>query len=161
MATRARMRAAGNRNRPGRAVAAAALPVAVSAVVVLAGIGGDAAAEVDAAVAACAARGAAILAGNAVRSADQSQLSRYDPSSSRCYVELLIKTTAAAAGSDRYASFLYDGVSGDLLAFAEVRDGDKSGRVFDLSHATTSFENSGWDDATDYIRQIMAPDRGD
>jgi hypothetical protein len=59
---------------------------------------------------------------------------------------------------DRIGRFLYDGDTKELLAFAEIKGGKKSGRVFDLSHRTTTFDNSGWDDACAYIYQMMAGD---
>jgi hypothetical protein len=46
-----------------------------------------------------------------------------------------------------------------MLAFAQIRNGKKSGRVFDLNHRTTSFENGGWDDANEYIHAMMMDDR--
>jgi len=109
------------------------------------------------AVAACEARGAAILAGNPVPSAWQSQHSLYNRLTSRCYIEMRVETPAAGSGRDRTGRFLYDGNTGELLAFAEIRDGQKSGRVFDLTHATATFANDGWDDAISYIRQKMTP----
>ena len=128
---------------------------------IAAGVVPAAAAELQAAVAACEANGAAILAGNPVPAAIyQTQVTRYDPPTGRCYVEMRVETTAAGAGTNRVGRFLYEGTNGELLAFAETRSGQKSGRVFDLSHTTTTFENSGWDDAVDYIRLMMTPGRG-
>jgi hypothetical protein len=109
------------------------------------------------AVAVCAARGAAILAGNPVPSSWQTQRSLYNRLTRRCYVEMRVETPATPPGADRIGWFLYDGKSGELLAFAEIKSGQMSGRVFDLTHATTTFANGGWDDAIGYIRQRMTP----
>ena len=109
---------------------------------------------------ACAARGEQILEGNFIRSAVyQEQFSRYSPSTNRCYVEMRVQTGDLDEHSDRFAQYLYDGQTRELLAFAQIQNGKKSGKVFDLHHRTTSFENAGWDDASEYIYTMMAGDR--
>jgi hypothetical protein len=109
---------------------------------------------------ACAARGEQILEGNFIRSAVyQEQFSRYSPSTNRCYVEMRVQTGDLDENSDRFAQYLYDGQTREMLAFAQIQNGKKSGKVFDLHHRTTSFENAGWDDASEYIYTMMAGDR--
>ena len=106
---------------------------------------------------ACAAAGEQILAGNAVRSAVyQEQVSRYSRRAKHCYVEMRIKTAAAGDRADRVGRFLYDGETKELLAMAQIKGGSKSGRVFDLNHGKTTFANEGWDDASEYIYEMMA-----
>jgi hypothetical protein len=106
---------------------------------------------------ACAAVGQQILEGNVIRSAVyQEQFSHYNPRTNRCYVEMRIQTGDPDKHSDRVGQYLYDGQTKELLAFAQIQDGRKSGRVFDLDHRTTSFENSGWDDASEYIKATMS-----
>jgi hypothetical protein len=108
----------------------------------------------------CAVSGEQILAGNVVRAAGyQEQFSRYSPQTNRCFVEMRVLTIAANEHADRVGRFLYDGQTRELLAFAEIRNGKKSGRVFDLNHRIRSFENSGWDDASEYIYTMMANGR--
>jgi hypothetical protein len=107
----------------------------------------------------CAMSGEQILAGNAVRAAVyQEQFSRYSSRANRCFVEMRVLTIAADERADRVGRFLYDGQTKELLAFAEIRNGNKSGRVFDLNHRTRSFKNGGWDDASEYIYAVMAGD---
>jgi hypothetical protein len=107
----------------------------------------------------CSVSGEQILAGNAVRAAVyQEQFSRYSPRANRCFVEMRVLTIAADEHADRAGRFLYDGETKELLAFAEIRNGKKSGRVFDLNHRTRSFKNGGWDDASEYIYLMMAGD---
>jgi hypothetical protein len=119
------------------------------------------AAEVEQQRSACAAAGEEILADNAIGSAAyQDQFSRYSPRTNRCFVEMLVQTLTADERSDRTGRFLYDGQTKELLAFVQIRDGKKSGRVFDLNHATRTFENSGWDDASEYIYTMMIGDGG-
>jgi hypothetical protein len=108
----------------------------------------------------CAARAQQILEGNSVRSAlYQDQFSHYSPSTNRCYVEIRVQTGELNEYSHRFGRYLYDGQTREMLAFAQIQDGKKSGKVFDLQHRTTSFENAGWDDASDYIYAMMAGDR--
>jgi hypothetical protein len=98
-----------------------------------------------------------ILEGNLIRSAlYQEQFSRYSPRTNRCYVELRVQTGELNEHSDRFGRYLYDGETREMLAFAQIQNGKKSGKVFDLHHRTTSFENAGWDDASEYIYTMMA-----
>jgi hypothetical protein len=108
---------------------------------------------------ACAAAGEQILAGNFISSAVyQEQFTRYSTRTHRCYVEMRVQMIAAADMTDRFGRYLYDGETKELLAFAQIKGGRKSGRVFDLTHRTVSFENAGWDDASEYIYVMMAGD---
>jgi hypothetical protein len=109
---------------------------------------------------ACAAWAQQILERNFVRSAlYQEQFWRYSPSTNRCYVEIRVQTGEPNEHSDRFGQYLYDGGTRELLAFAQIQNGKKSGKVFDLRHPTTSFENAGWDDASEYIYTMMAGDQ--
>ena len=109
---------------------------------------------------ACAAWAQEILEGNFIRSAlYQEQFSHYSPSTNRCYVEIRVQTGELNELSHRFGQYLYDGQTKEMLAFAQIQNGKKSGKVFDLHHRTTSFENAGWDDASEYIYTVMADDR--
>jgi hypothetical protein len=100
-----------------------------------------------------------ILEGNVIRSAlYQEQFSRYSAMTNRCYVEIRVQTGELNEHSDRFGRYLYDGQTREMLAFAQIQNGKKSGKVFDLHHRTTSFENAGWDDASEYIYTMMAGD---
>jgi hypothetical protein len=108
----------------------------------------------------CAASGEQILAANVIGAAVyQEQFSHYSPRTGRCYVEMRVQIVASDEHADRVGRFLYDGQTKELLAFAQIKGGKKSGRVFDLNHRTTTFENSGWDDASEYVYRMMADDR--
>lgn len=108
----------------------------------------------------CAAWAQEILEGNFIRSAlYQEQFSHYSPSANRCYVEIRLQTGELNEHSHRVGRYLYDGQTKEMLAFAQVQNGKKSGKVFDLHHRTTSFENAGWDDASEYIYTMMANGR--
>jgi hypothetical protein len=108
----------------------------------------------------CATSGEEILADNVIRAAVyQEQFSHYSPRTGRCCVEMRVEVLGSDEDADRVGRFLYDGQTKELLAFAETKNGKKSGRVFDPNHRTTTFENGGWDDASDYIYRMMAEDR--
>ena len=109
---------------------------------------------------ACAAWAQQILEGNFIRSAlYQEQFSHYSPGTNRCYVEIRVQTGELNEQSHRFGQYLYDGQTKEMLAFTQIQNGKKSGKVFDLHHRTTSFENAGWDDASEYIYTMMASDR--
>jgi hypothetical protein len=109
---------------------------------------------------ACAVSAQQILERNFVRSAlYQDQFWRYSPSTDRCYVEIRVQTGGLSEYSDRFGQYLYDGETRELLAFAQIQNGKKSGKVFDLHHPTKSFDNAGWDDASEYIYTMMAGGR--
>jgi hypothetical protein len=108
----------------------------------------------------CAAWAQQILDSNFVAAAlYQEQFWRYSQSTNRCYVEIRVQTGGLSEQSERFGQYLYDGETRELLAFAQIQNGKKSGKVFDLQHPTKSFENAGWDDASDYIYTMMAGDR--
>lgn len=114
----------------------------------------------SAAAQSCAASGEQLLAANTVRAAVyQEQFSHYSVQRGRCYVEMRVEIMASDGQADRFGRFLYDGDTQELLAFAQIEGGRKSGRVFDLDHRTTTFANDGWDDACAYIYQKMADDK--
>jgi hypothetical protein len=107
----------------------------------------------------CDALGQQILEGNFIRSAlYQEQFSRYSPRANRCYVEMRVQTLDLSQHSNRFGRYLYDGQTKEMLAFAQIQNGKKSGRVFDMYHRTKSFENAGWDDASEYIHAMMTDD---
>jgi hypothetical protein len=107
----------------------------------------------------CAASGEKIFEENIIvgSALTQSQASRYDPRTNRCYVELIVQ--AADKPTDYQHRVLYDGQTNGMLAFAEIHNGKKGGKVFDQQHRTTNLDNAGWDDASEYIDQMMAEDR--
>jgi hypothetical protein len=95
-----------------------------------------------------------IIVGSALT---QSQASHYDPRTNRCYVELIVQ--AADKPTDYQHRVLYDGQTNEMLAFAEIHNGKKGGKVFDQQHRTTNLDDAGWDDASEYIDQMMAEGR--
>jgi hypothetical protein len=83
--------------------------------------------------------------------------SKYDLINNRCYADAFIQMRTEKFEIE-YRQ-IYDVEVDDLLAFAQIQDGKKSGMVFDRQHRTTTDSNLGWDDASAYIDQMMAEDR--
>lgn len=102
-----------------------------------------------------------ILEGSLIGPAlSQEQISNYNPGTNRCYVELTVHA-ANLSEYDKHAfgRFLYDGQTKEMLATGQINHGKKSGMVFDKQHHTTDLENAGWDDASEYIDEMMTDDR--
>ena len=79
-----------------------------------------------------------------------SPISHYEPRTNRCYVAV---NTVDAPKPFTHASrrYLFDGQTGEVLAYTEVKDGEKS--------AAVAGRKAGWDDASKYIDGLMADDR--
>jgi hypothetical protein len=104
----------------------------------------------------CARLGEKIMSENVVGVAlTQSQKSRYDPRTSRCFVEL---TVQAIAMDSRYLSVsLFDGQTKEMLASLRIdKEGKKWGMVFDRAHPPGPLTNAGFDHASDYINKMMS-----
>jgi hypothetical protein len=79
----------------------------------------------------CAELGEKILNENVIGAAlAQEQVSHYDPSSSRCYVKLSVHTADLAHIRDTFTSYLYDGQTGQMLGWSEIKKGVKDGFMF-------------------------------
>jgi hypothetical protein len=79
-----------------------------------------------------------------------SPISHYEPRTNRCYVVL---NTVDAPQPFTHASrrYLFDGQTGEMLAYTDVRDGEKSAAIGD--------KRAGWDEVSQYIDTMMADDR--
>jgi hypothetical protein len=97
----------------------------------------------------CAQLGEKIMEDQIIRPAySVSQVSRYDPRTNRCYVEIDVQ--GLTKGPQDYLNrYLYDGQTKEMLAYTSTDKGKRSGDVLDRQHA---FDN-GWDNATLYIDQ--------
>ena len=108
----------------------------------------------------CAALGRKMLDQNVIGPAlTQTQISRYQPLTNRCYVELNAQTADMTKRMTYFHTVLYDGQTGEMLASMKIVNGQKSGMVFDRNHQTKTDANAGWDDARIYIDEMMADDR--
>ena len=103
----------------------------------------------------CAALAGKMLEEQAIGAAlTQSQISRYDPRTNRCYVEITVQSSKDSRYQHRY---LYDGQTKELLASSRSEKGIRGGMIFDRQHIPTRAD--GWDDANEYIDQMMAEDK--
>ena len=105
----------------------------------------------------CAELGEMMMAENVVGSAlTQSQVSRYDPRSGRCFVELT--TQNVDWSKPLYLSrTLFDGQTKELLAASGVRGPDRWGSIFDRGYK--GFEllpDAGFSSTNEYIDRIMS-----
>lgn len=107
----------------------------------------------------CATLGQRVLNNNAIGGAlTQSQISHYNPTTNRCYVEL---TVQSADLSGKYiANYLSDGQTGDLLAFATQKDGKEYGSIYSGPAKTTIYDpsESTFQSTNDYINEVMKDD---
>jgi hypothetical protein len=106
----------------------------------------------------CEALGENIMGGNIIgRALTQSQTSHYDPATNRCYVELNVNTADLTQFSDYFSRYLYDGQTGEMLAFTTTDHGKKTSGVFALRPPSTG---DPFLDASSTIDSFMADDRG-
>ena len=88
-----------------------------------------------------------------------SQASRYDARTNRCYVDLIVRSVDPTKPPSLLHRFLFDGQTKEMLAEASIYNDNKRGRVLDKQHIRKNSDNDGWDDASEYIDQMMAEDR--
>ncbi len=78
--------------------------------------------------------------------------SRYDPKTDRCYVRLDVHTADFTKYAEMNASYLYDGQTREILAYASSEHGAKTGQSYiDNEH--------GYDAGLKTIEAFMADDR--
>jgi len=87
------------------------------------------------------------------------QVSHYDPQTNRCYVQLTVQIADLSKPDDYFNTTLYDGQTGETLAYARTEHGKKSGMVFDGSLPDGQDPDRFWNHATDFINGKMQDDR--
>lgn len=110
----------------------------------------------------CAALGKKILDENIVGPAlHQTEISRYNPLTNRCYVELIVQSADLTKPLTSLSRYLYDGQTGEMLAATRAENGQKWGMMYDQNHvpAIDIKINAVWDDANRYIDAMLADDR--
>ena len=81
--------------------------------------------------------------------------SKYDAKTNRCYIEIFQhKKIGQRKSIEVQVRQIYDGQTDDLLASASIENGKRNGIVFDPQHHST-----GWDEANDYIDEMMLDNR--
>jgi hypothetical protein len=103
----------------------------------------------------CADLGVKILNDNLVGMAlTKSQVSHYNPKTNRCYVVLTIQSANLSAPSQRFEEYLYDGQTGEQLAFAKKDKDVEIGMVF-KNRMVFKGRITGYGETLSYIDDIM------
>lgn len=89
----------------------------------------------------------------------QDVVSHYDPETNRCYVQLTVTTADLSKPQDYFGTYLYDGQTGEMLAWARNEHEKKSGMVFDGSLPEGQDPDRFWNHATDFMNTKMSDDR--
>lgn len=111
----------------------------------------------------CAQLGQKILEGNVIGiKLTQDEVSHYDPKTNRCYVQLTVMTADLSRPATYYATTLYDGQTGEMLAWARMQNNKKSGMVFGVPPPDghdPDVPDPFWNQATDFINGKIEDDR--
>jgi hypothetical protein len=108
----------------------------------------------------CARLGKKIQDGNIVGVAlTQDQVSHYDPQTNRCYVQLTVQTADLSKPATYFSTYLYDGQTSEMLAYARIEHDKKTGIVFDGSLPDGQDADRFFNHATEYINAKMEDDR--
>lgn len=113
----------------------------------------------------CADLGQKIINNNTIGIAlSQDQVSHYDSTTNRCYVEVTVQTADLSKAGDYFEQYLYDGQTGEMLAsIRNDRRNSKWGMVYDHQHKSpipVPYDATVlYDDALSYIDSKMADDR--
>jgi hypothetical protein len=96
--------------------------------------------------------------------------SKYDPISNRCYGRFYYHITKPSYGLDNESDQVFDLQTDDLLAAAMIKNGKKSGSIFDPDYkkrwlpscpgeCPPDFGDKTWQAAVDYMNELMADPR--
>jgi hypothetical protein len=108
--------------------------------------------------------GAKIMNENIIGSAlTQSEVSRYNPASNRCYVDLQV-SSADLSKFETSSDYLYDGQTGEMLAWKKVHLSKRTGSISaaDLIPANKRGDTDytySYETAEDLIDRLMKEDR--
>jgi hypothetical protein len=82
--------------------------------------------------------------------------SNYDAKTNRCYIEIVKQWKYGQHFEfEQHIRQVYDAQTDDLLSFAQVKQGEKMGMVFDPEHKKAADNNLGFDDANAYMDEKM------
>ena len=102
----------------------------------------------------CAQLGQQILSDNVVgRALTQSQVSNYNETTNRCYVELTVQSADMTKPQEVMRRYLFDGQTKELLATSGVEKGTKSGIAYKVVGI------SGFEKVNEYINEKMQDSR--
>jgi len=101
----------------------------------------------------CAQLGEKILNNNFIgRALTQSQVSHYNPKTNRCHVELTVQSADMTKPPEVMSGYLFDGQTGEMLAYARIEKGKQSGMSFKKGGII------GFEEARSYIDEVMKDD---
>lgn len=78
----------------------------------------------------------------------QSQISHYNPKTNRCYIEVTVQSGDLTKPVEIMSRYLYDGQTGEILGYAVIKKGVRTGVVFKRSIY-------GFEGASSYIDEMM------
>ena len=108
----------------------------------------------------CADLGEKIMKNTAVgNELKKDQLSRYDPKTNRCFVQLTVWNANLGKGDDYFQRYLYDGQTGQVLAAMRREHGVRSGDIYSEPPPAQGNPDEMYVDASIFISQMMADDR--
>ena len=106
----------------------------------------------------CVRLGEKIVEENPIGSAQSmTQEFHYNPKTNRCYVRLT--DTDKTKPRENYGINLYDGQTREMLAFAQVKNGEKVGMVSGTTMRDTTEADAGFAEAMEFINKAMEYDR--
>jgi hypothetical protein len=106
----------------------------------------------------CVRLGEKIVEENLIGSAQwMTQEFHYNPKTNRCYVRLT--DTDKIKPRENYGINLYDGQTREMLAFAQVKHGEKVGMVSGTTMRDTTEADAGFAEAMEFINKAMENDR--
>jgi len=87
------------------------------------------------------------------------QVSRYEPKTNRCYVQLTVSNADPAKGDDYFQQYLFDGQTGQVLAAIHREKGVRSGEIPIDPSPLNGNSDELYVDASMFISKMMADDR--
>jgi hypothetical protein len=106
----------------------------------------------------CAALGEKMLEETAVGSAlTKSETTHFDARTNHCYVDYFVHDIENGRVARYQNRSLFDGQTGEILAFAKIEKGERVGMIF--GRISDMRNDLGFSDANEYIDRMMKEDR--
>ena len=87
------------------------------------------------------------------------QVSRYEPKTNRCYVQLTVWNPNLTNGEENFEESLLDGQTGQVLATISRKNGTKSGIIYVDPSPLNGNSDELYLDASIFINKMMEDDR--
>lgn len=89
----------------------------------------------------------------------KNQVSRYDPKTNRCYVQLTVWNANLPKGDEYFHQYLYDGQTGQVLAAIHREKGTRYGDIYNNPSPMNGTPDELYLDASLFISKMMVDDR--